>query len=190
MGEKEFGPAMDENVSKNMRICNECGGPVERVKKDHRFVESGLDNVVLRNIEVDVCPKCGDSPRIYRINDVFLTIAASLIAKPFELTGREVRFLRKTLEVGIEDFARKLGVDRSHLSRLENGALAISRQTDRLVRTLILLHRPELLEKLTTLDIREKVLKRLEEIKPEAATVTVELRQTPEGYSFELARAA
>jgi YgiT-type zinc finger domain-containing protein len=190
MGEREFGPAMDENVSTNMRICNECGGPVERVKKDYRFVESGLDNVVLRNIEVDVCSKCGDSPRIYRINDVFLTIAASLIAKPFELTGKEVRFLRKTLEVGIEDFARKLGVDRSHLSRVENGALAISRQTDRLVRTLVLLHRPELMEMLTALDIREVVLKRLEEIKPEASTITVELKQTPGGYSFELEPAA
>ena len=173
-----------------MRICSECGGPVERVKKDYRFVESGLDNVVLRNIEVDVCLKCGDSPRIYRINEVFLAIAASLIAKPFELTGTEVRFLRKTLEVGIEDFARKLGVDRSHLSRVENGALAISRQTDRLVRTLVLLHRPELMEKLTAMDIRETVLKRLEEIKPGAAKVTVELRRTPEGYSFELAQAA
>jgi transcriptional regulator with XRE-family HTH domain len=92
--------------------------------------------------------------------------------------------------VGIEDFARKLGVDRSHLSRVENGALAISRQTDRLVRTLVLLHRPELMEKLTAMDIRETVLKRLEEIKPGAAKVTVELRRTPEGYSFELAQAA
>ena len=82
MGEKKFGPAMDGNVSKNMKICNECGGPVEREKKDYRFVESGLDNVVLRNIEVDICPKCGDSPRIHRINDVLLTIAAGLIAKP------------------------------------------------------------------------------------------------------------
>ena len=190
MGEKEFGPAMDKNVVKVMSFCSECGGPMKRVRKDYRLVESGLENVILRDIEVDVCPKCGDSPRIYRINEVFLTIAAGLIAKPFELTGREVRFLRKTLEVGIEDFARKLGVDRSHLSRLENGALTISRQTDRLVRTLALLHRPELMEKLTSLDVREIVLKRLEEIKPEAATFTVELTQTPGGYSFELERAA
>jgi YgiT-type zinc finger domain-containing protein len=174
----------------NAEICHECGGSIQRLRKDYCFVESGLDNVVLRDIEVDVCPECGDSPRIYRINEVFLAIAAGLIAKPFELSGKEVRFLRKTLEVGIEDFARKLGVDRSHLSRVENGALAISRQTDRLVRTLALLHRPELMEKLTALDIREVVLKRLEEIKPEAATVIVELKQTPSGYSFELEQAA
>ncbi len=173
-----------------MNVCNECGGSVERVKKDYRFVECGLDNVILRNIEVDVCPKCGDSPRIRRLNDVFLTIAAGLVAKPFELTGKEVRFLRKTMDVGTEDYARKLGVDRSHLSRLENGALAISRQTDRLVRTLVLLHRPELLEKLVSLDIREQVLKRLEEIKPEVAIVNVELSQTPDGYKFVLGEAA
>lgn len=94
------------------------------------------------------------------------------------------------MDVGTEDYARKLGVDRSHLSRLENGALAISRQTDRLVRTLVLLHRPELLEKLVSLDIREQVLKRLEEIKPEVAIVNVELSQTPDGYKFVLGEAA
>lgn len=172
-------------------ICHECGGSIRRVRMDYHFEESGLDNVILAGIEVDLCLQCGgESPRIPRLNDVMDTIAVALIAKPFELTGREVRFLRKTLEVGIEDFARKLGVDRSHLSRLENGALTISRQTDRLVRTLALLHRPELMEKLTSLDIREVVLKRLEEIKPEAATVTVELKRTTDGYSFELARAA
>jgi hypothetical protein len=33
-------------------------------------------------------------------------------------------------------------------------------------------------------------LKRLEEIKPEVAAFTVELKQTPSGYSFELERAA
>jgi len=173
-------------MERNVNICNECGGQVERVRKDYTFIESGLDNVILRNTEVDVCPNCGDSPRIYRINDVFLTIAASLIAKPFELSGREVRFLRKFLEVSIEDFARKLGVDRSHLSRVENGALAVSRQTDRLVRMIVLLHRPDLLEKLAALNDRATVLKRLEEIKPEASSITVELSQTPEGYSFEL----
>jgi YgiT-type zinc finger domain-containing protein len=181
---------MDGNVSKEMNACYECGEPVERVKKDYRFVESGLDNVILCNIEVDHCPKCGDSPLIFRIDDVFLAIAASLIAKPFELNGKEVRFLRKSMDAGVEEFARKLGVDRSHLSRLENGALAISRQTDRLVRALVLLHRPELLEKLTAVETREAVLKRLEEIKPEAAAVTVELRQTPDGYTFELEQAA
>jgi YgiT-type zinc finger domain-containing protein len=190
MGGRKFDPAMDEDVSKNMNTCKICGGPVDRVKKNYRFVESGLDNVILRDIEVDVCPVCGDSPRIYRVNDVFLTIAAGLIAKPFGLTGKEVRFLRKALELNIEDFACKLGVDRSHLSRVENGAMAVSRQTDRLVRTLVLLHRPELMAKLIALAGRDVVLQRLGEIEPETAVFNVELKQTPDGYSFELEQAA
>jgi len=177
-------------MTEKTAICRECRGAVHREVKDYRFDESGLDNVILRNIEVDVCPECGDSPRIYRIEDVFLTIAAGLIAKPFELAGKEVRFLRKTLEVGVEGFARKLGIDRSHLSRIENGALEISRQTDHLARALVLLHMPKLLEKLTAMEDREVVLKRLEEIRPEAATVVFELRQTPDGYRFDLEQAA
>jgi hypothetical protein len=46
------------------------------------------------------------------------------------------------------------------------------------------------MDKLTVLDVREIVLKRLEEIKPEAGRITVELKQTPDGYSFELEQAA
>lgn len=74
------------------------------------------------------------------------TISAALIAKPFELEGREVRFLRKSIEANIENFARKLGID--------------------------------------------QVLKLLEEIRPEARTVAVEVRKTPRGYDFELEDAA
>lgn len=178
-------------MTEKKRSCRQCEGPVERVRKDHRFEESGLSNVVLAGIEVDVCGKCGqESPRIPRLDELMDTIAAALISKPFELDGKEVRFLRKSIEANIESFACKLGVDRSHLSRIENGALAVSRQTDRLVRTLVLLHRPELLDKLSAPSSREQVLKLLEKIQPQARTVEVEVRNTPQGYNFELEEAA
>lgn len=178
-------------MTEKKRFCRQCEGPVQRVKKDYRFQESGLANVVLAGIEVDTCEACGDeSPRIPQLEDLMNTICAALIAKPFELDGNEVRFLRKSVEANIENFAGKLGVDRSHLSRIENGALTVSRQTDRLVRALVLLHRPELLGKLGGLGNREQVLKLLEEIKPEARAVAVEVRKTPDGYGFELEEAA
>jgi transcriptional regulator with XRE-family HTH domain len=109
-----------------------------------------------------------------------------MIAKPSELAGPEVRFLRKFMDETIEHFARKLGIDRSHLSRIENGSLGISRQTDRLVRTLVLVHKPELLEKLARLGRTESVLKQLEEIKPKAEIVRIDVASSAHEYSYDL----
>jgi transcriptional regulator with XRE-family HTH domain len=114
------------------------------------------------------------------------TIAVAMVAKPYELTGPEVRFLRKFMDETIEGFARKLGIDRSHLSRVENESLGISRQTDRLVRALVLLHKPELLEKMARLGRTESVLKQLEDIKPEAERVRIDVASLTNEYSYDL----
>ena len=83
-----------------------------------------------------------------------------------------------------------LGIDRSHLSRVENGAMAISRQTDRLVRTLALVHEPALLEKLKRLGRFEDLLQRLSQIGSEANPVRVQLDHAGSGYTYDLKTAA
>lgn len=174
-------------MPKTRSNCRACCGEMQLVRKDYHFKESGLENVILKDIEVLVCRKCGsEAPRIPRLNDLMRTIAVAMIAKPFELTGPEVRFLRKFMDETIEGFARKLGIDRSHLSRVENESLGISRQTDRLVRTLALVHKPELLEKLARLGRTESVLKQLEEIKPEAERVRIDVANSAHEYSYDL----
>ena len=109
-----------------------------------------------------------------------------MIAKPSELEGAEVRFLRKFMDETIEQFAGKLSVDRSHLSRIENGSLTISRQTDRLVRALILVHKPELLEKLARLGKTEAVLKQLGEIQPQPQRVRIDVASVVNEYNYDL----
>ena len=174
-------------MPQTQRTCRACAGEMQLVRKDYQFKESGLDNVILKDIEVLVCNKCGSEvPRIPRLNDLMRTIAVAMIAKPCELAGPEVRFLRKFMDETIEHFARKLGIDRSHLSRIENESLGISRQTDRLVRTLVLVHKPELLEKLARLGLTESVLKQLEEIKPEAEIVRIDVASSAHEYSYDL----
>jgi len=147
--------------------------------------------VFLKRIEVVVCPKCkGESPRIPNHDDLMRTIAVALIDKPSELAGDEVRFLRKYLGEGSGPFAQMLGIDRSHLSRIENGAMAISRQTDRLVRTLALLHEPALADKLKQLDRYQIVLERLSTIEPEMTRIKVHLDHASSGYTYDLKAAA
>ena len=173
------------------RACRECGSKATVVRKDYRFLESGLSNVLLKDIEVVACPKCKSvSPRIPQHDDLMRTIAVALIDKPSELAGGEVRFLRKYLGVGSEQFARMLGVDRSHLSRVENGALAIGRQTDRLVRVLALVHEPALLEKVKQLGRHAAILERLSQIRPKTNPVQVQVGHAVTGYTYQLKAAA
>jgi YgiT-type zinc finger domain-containing protein len=173
------------------RVCRECGGNAKIVRKDYRFTESGLDNVFLKDIEVVVCGKCKSvSPRIPNHDDLMRTIAVALIDKPFELAGDEVRFLRKYLGEGSTAFAQMLGMDRSHLSRVENGAMAISKQTDRLVRTVALVREPSLLEKLKRLGRYQAILERLSAIEPQTNPVKVQLDHVADGYTYALTKAA
>lgn len=119
--------------------CLECGGSLRIVRKDYPFTESGLNNVILKNIEVLVCDRCKtETPRLPRLNDLMRTIALAVIAKPYGLEGQDVRFLRKFLGLTSEAFAAILNVDKSHLSRVENGGAQVSSMIDRLVRLIAL----------------------------------------------------
>jgi DNA-binding transcriptional regulator YiaG len=178
-------------MKQKQRVCRECGGNAKMVRKDYRFTESGLNNVFLKDIEVVVCAKCkSESPRIPNHDDLMRTITVALIDKPFELAGDEVRFLRKYLGEGSTAFAQMLGIDRSHLSRLENRAMAISKQTDRLVRTVALVRDPSLLDKLKRLGRYEAILERLSTIEPEGKPVKVQLDHAGNGYTYALTEEA
>jgi len=178
-------------MSKQERVCRECGGKAKVVRKNYRFTECGLENILLKNIEVVVCAKqkC-ESPRIPQHEDLMRTIAVALIDKPSELAGDEIRFLRKYLGEGSEHFAQMLGVDRSHLSRIENGQLPVSRQTDRLVRMLALVHEPKLLGKIKQLERYDAILARLSAIQPESDRVQVQVGHAASGYTYDLKTAA
>jgi putative zinc finger/helix-turn-helix YgiT family protein len=178
-------------MKEKQRTCYECGGNARIVRKGYHFTESGLNNVFLKDIEVVKCANCkSETPRIPNHDDLMRTIAVALIDKPSELAGDEVRFLRKYLGEGSAPFAQMLGIDRSHLSRVENGAMAISRQTDRLVRTLALVHEPALLEKLKRLGRYEHLLQRLSVIDPKTNPVRVQLDHAESGYTYDLKVAA
>lgn len=178
-------------MKEKQRVCWECGGKAKIIRKDYQFTESGLNNVFLMDVEVMACPKCkSEAPRIPNHDDLMRTIAVALIDKPSELAGDEVRFLRKYLGEGSIAFAQMLGIDRSHLSRIENGAMAISRQTDRLVRTLALVHDSALLNKLKRLGRSQAILERLGAIEPETIRVRVQLDHAEDGYTYALKTAA
>ena len=120
--------------------CELCGGEtIIKSGQTYHYVESGLDNVYLENIEVRVCESCGaDAPRIPRILDLHATIGQALTAQTYPLTGAEARYLRKAFGMKPQDWAAYLHIDVATLALWENGEKGIGLQADMLMRLLYL----------------------------------------------------
>lgn len=91
----------------------------ERV--NHRYVESGLPNVVLVGVELSRCPQCGEQAiSIPHIEELHKTLAMELVHERTRLAPYEIRFLRKWLGFSGVDFARHMGVEPATVSRWES----------------------------------------------------------------------
>ena len=117
--------------------CSNCAERVTPERRNYRYAESGLSNVILQGIEVADCPKCGTSDVIIpRMAKVHRAIAQALANSPARLTGEQLRFLRKYLGLSGDQLGRYLHTDRTKISKWENGEDQIGPATDRLVRLL------------------------------------------------------
>lgn len=127
-----------------MKKCRACRqGPLVVTQKNHRYTESGLSNVVLQEVEVRSCPNCGDEQIVLpRVADLHRAIALAIVRTNIRLNGDEVRFVRKYMGLSGADFAARMGVDPSTVSRWENAHEPIGPQADRLVRLMVVRDRP------------------------------------------------
>lgn len=119
--------------------CFECGEETTKVvatrKAPYHFTQSGLKNVYLAGITVEVCEKCGiESPIIPQIEQLHKAIASVLAGKPDLLSGEEIRFLRKIAGFPANKFAALLMMDAATLSRAENGHQSLGASSDKLAR--------------------------------------------------------
>jgi DNA-binding transcriptional regulator YiaG len=136
------GNAMKNDMRAVEMACRACGGKLEvRVASKERpysFADlSGLENVYLVGIKVSRCAACEvESPMIPRLGELNRVIARTLVHKPTQLTGRELRFLRKQAGLGSRNFAELLLIDPSTLSRAENDKQLLGPQSDLLVRAI------------------------------------------------------
>jgi DNA-binding transcriptional regulator YiaG len=120
--------------------CLACGTPViEKMatpQDPYRYDLSGLKDAYLVGITIQFCPECKvQSPIIPRMLELHNVIARSIASVPELLCGDELRFLRKWAELPAKQFAALLGIDASHLSRVENGKTKhLSSPVDKLAR--------------------------------------------------------
>ena len=93
---------------------------MESRRENHRYAESGLPNVVLMDVEVRRCPRCGETAIVIpKIEGLHRALAMTLIRERGRLGPLEIRFLRKWLGWSGSDFARHMGVDPATVSRWE-----------------------------------------------------------------------
>lgn len=115
--------------------CPVCDRKMKCRKGDHHYTECGLDGVYLVDVEICTCGACGETvvgiPRAAELHGI---IGMELVKKPARLSGREIRFLRKSLGQSSRSMAKALGVTHETLSRWENGERMINDPSDRLLR--------------------------------------------------------
>lgn len=114
--------------------CPICSGTTREESRTHHYEESGLLNVYIKGVTVNVCA-CGEEYiQIPGIDEIDRLIGEKLLAKELILTGAEIKFLRKWLDLTSEEFAATIGVGRATISRWENGKTPVHKLTDRVIR--------------------------------------------------------
>jgi transcriptional regulator with XRE-family HTH domain len=104
------------------------------VENPFHFVDSGLDNVYLIGIRYFQEPDGRIVAEIPAVKQLMQLIAYDLVTSPIDLTGKQVKFLRKRLGKKATEFCQYIGVEPETLSRMENEKQQISVQVQKLVR--------------------------------------------------------
>lgn len=156
--------------------CGNCGAEARIVRGDYEFKETGLRDLVLLDIELIKCGKCGNvDPVLFQVDELMHIAAVAILQKPYRLRGEELRFLRKHIDQSQEEFARLLRVNKTTLSKWENNEDPIGVQSDLLARAIVI-SRDKRLEKRAADHIRafEKIADQQKRVRVEVDTDKLE----------------
>lgn len=141
--------------------CVNCGRVMHKTKGSYHYTESGLDNVYLKGVVIYKC-ECGEElPEIPHIEELHRIIAFEIVKSPVPMTGSELRFLRKQMEMRATDLAALVGVDDVTVSRWEHDTKPVGSNNDRLIRSLFIKKVEEELKSLIGMNFLKTILMRL-----------------------------
>jgi DNA-binding transcriptional regulator YiaG len=108
--------------------------------KPYHFKASGLPNIyLLSGVKVERDADYGELVAIEHLPELFMAIAFGLVSKPDRLTGAEMRFLRKRMDMTQSDLAKELWVSEQTVANYEKGKTEDG-PADRALRLLFLAH--------------------------------------------------
>lgn len=105
--------------------------------KLYHYTESGLRNVYLRNGYTLHKTPYGPGVSFNDLEDLHRVLALTLVTKAGKLSGTEIRFLRKEMEMAQTALASLLGVSAQTLADWEKGKAKISGPADKLLRVAV-----------------------------------------------------
>lgn len=124
-----------------MKECFMCSSNMEVIRdQPYEYKDGGVEITIIGLTQY----RCGDCEETFtpipspkRLHQVIaLTICEE---NKSILTGKEIKFLRKTMGMKATELADILGVDKSTVSRWENERQEIGDSSDRLLRSLVML---------------------------------------------------
>ena len=119
-----------------MHRCRKCGGLMEKsIRTEHTEDLGGVVVKVLNAVQVLRCDNC--KTEMLAIPDMDGLCRATAISRslnPVRLSGREVKFLRRVLDMTQVKFAEAMELAPESVSRWENDARGIGGACEKLVR--------------------------------------------------------
>lgn len=105
--------------------------------KEYHYTECGLDNVYLVNgFEITPLGKGDQEIFIHDLTGLHKAIGLDLVFKRGLLSGKEIRFIRSTLDFSQKTLGKILGCDYQTVLLWEKDSHLISRSADHLLRVL------------------------------------------------------
>lgn len=116
--------------------CFECDETTQIKKyKAFNYKGVGLDNIVLLNVDVEICPKCDTkTPLLQNVAKLHNAIGVAIALQMTHLSGSDIRYLRRSSGFNVGDWAKRLNVAEGTYSKWENGHRPITPQADKLAR--------------------------------------------------------
>lgn len=103
----------------------------------YHYKESGLRNVWLQNGFTLHKTPYGDGVSIFAVESLHKLILKELVKKAGRLTGPELRFIRKEMELSQANLAKLLGVNAQTFALWEKSKGKITAPSDKLLRLLL-----------------------------------------------------
>jgi putative transcriptional regulator len=99
-----------------------------------KYLGINVDNVFLRNVDVELCQARGtETLAVRNVKKVHSMIALGIALQPARLSGAEVKFLRKASRMSLSETANRLGIADATFSRWESGR-PLGEQVEKLFR--------------------------------------------------------
>lgn len=119
--------------------CLNCNIVMKKKTTNYSYIDCGLKNVVLKNVDVCVCEECGEEEiMIPNMEHLHQTIAIVVAKQEPRLLPDEIRFLRSHLGFSGVEYAKAIDVTPETVSRWENGKEPMSLSQERFLRFMIL----------------------------------------------------